>query len=300
MSSAAIGPGRQRRARRHSALLVLAMLALFAYCGWVLAAAAGIVASLFAGVMTLLLLRRVPTALLLGAIRAREVWPPGAPELYDIRDRLCRQAGIAEPPHLYWVGGRFPVAFTIGQGEGTAIVLARDLVEGLEWREIRAILAHELVHVRNHDIALMQFAMVLGRLTRSLAQVALLLLFMSLFLRAFAVAALPLPPLLLLVFAPVGVDLLQLALARTREMEADLEAAELTGDPQALASALSKIRRREQSLFQAMFPNAVPLRLPPLFRDHPATEERIRRLLEMPQQGPPAADEVVGSGFRLW
>jgi heat shock protein HtpX len=106
--------------------------------------------------------------------------------------------------------------------------------------------------------------------------------FLGLFLRTVAVPGFPVIPLLILAVAPVGVGLLQLALSRTREGEADLEAAELTGDPQGLASALVKLRRREQMLLRGRFPTAVPLRVPSLFRDHPATGERIQALLTMP------------------
>jgi heat shock protein HtpX len=93
----------------------------------------------------------------------------------------------------------------------------------------------------------------------------------------------PLVSLLVLAVAPRGVGLLQLALSRTREGAADLEAAELTGDPHGLALALIKLRRREQMLLRGRFPTAMPLRLLSLFRDHPATEQRIQPLLAMPQ-----------------
>jgi heat shock protein HtpX len=94
---------------------------------------------------------------------------------------------------------------------------------------------------------------------------------------------LPVVPLLMLAVAPLGVGLMQLALSRAREGEADLEAAELTGDPHSLASALIKMRDRERMLLRGRFPSVAPLRVPALFRDHPATEERIRALLAMPQ-----------------
>jgi len=150
-------------------------------------------------------------------------------------------------------------------------------------REIRGILAHEIVHIRNDDLALMQLAMVVGQLTRMTSQIAFLVLFFSFFLRTVSGPSFPIVPLLVLAAAPLGVGLLQLALSRAREGEADLEAAELTGDPHGLASALIKLRRREQTLLRGRFPTAAPLRVPSLLRDHPATEERIQALLTMPQ-----------------
>jgi len=171
----------------------------------------------------------------------------------------------------------------VGQGTATTIVLSAALVRGMTLREIQGILAHEIVHVRNGDIALMQLAMVAGRLTRLLSQIGLLLVFFSLFLRVVAVRAIPIAPLMILIVAPIAVSILQLALSRAREGEADLEAAELTGDPHALASALVKMRRHEKMLFRGRFPTVAPLRIPSLLRDHPATEERIRALLSLPQ-----------------
>jgi heat shock protein HtpX len=169
--------------------------------------------------------------------------------------------GLGQVPLLCRVSGRSPVALTIGRGTGTTIVLSHSLLQTLSRRELRGVLAHKIIHVRNGDLALMQLAMVIGLLTRALSQVALALVFFSLFLRLVSARAVPILPLLVLAVAPLGVNLLQLALSRARDTEADLEAAELTGDPRGPASALVKMRSQQK----------VRLRLPSLFRDHPAT-----------------------------
>ena len=274
---------RRRRSQIHATLLLIAMAALLSYCGWIIAEWDGIVWSLVAGAATLVLVRRMPPGLVLRAIGTRAMSRSDAPALYEILDALCRRAGLEREPLLCWVGERAPVAFTVGQGEATRIVLSAALIRGMTLREIQGILAHEIVHVRNGDIALMQLAMVAGRLTRLLSQIGLLLVFFSLFLRVVAVRAIPIAPLMILIVAPIAVSILQLALSRAREGEADLEAAELTGDPHALASALVKMRRHEKMLFRGRFPTVAPLRIPSLLRDHPATEERIRALLSLPQ-----------------
>lgn len=279
---------RHRHTRQHSALLLIAMAALLSYCGWIIAEWDGILWSLVGGAVMLALVRRVPPGLVLTAIGARPVVRWEAPVLHDIIEALCRRAGLDHVPHLCWVGDRFPVALTIGAGEATTIALSEGLIRDMTAREIRGILAHEIVHVRNGDLALMQLAMVVGQLTRTVSQIAFLLVFFSLFLRTVSAPNFPIVPLVVLAAAPLGVGLLQLALSRTREGEADLEAAELTGDPHGLASALMKLRRQEQMLLRGRFPNAAQLRVPSLFRDHPATEERIQALLAMPQ--PPNAE----------
>ncbi|MBO0737670.1 MAG: M48 family metalloprotease [Alphaproteobacteria bacterium] len=192
-------------------------------------------------------------------------------------------------PHLCWVAERFPVAFTIGQGEATTIALSKALACEMTAREIRGIVAHEIVHIRNGDLAVMQLAIVAGQLTRMVSQIAFLLVFYSILLTTVSAPSFPVVPLLVLAVAPLGVGLLQLALSRTREGKADLEAAELTGDPRGLASALVKMRRREQMLLRGRFPTTARLRVWSLFRDHPATEERIQALLAMPQPGDDSA-----------
>jgi len=286
---------RRRHIRQHSAVLLIAMAGLLSYCGWIVAEWDGILWALMAGAMLLLLIRRVPLDLVLQAIGARPLARSEAPMLYEISDTLCRRAGVDRMPRLCWVGERFPVAFTIGQGEATTIALSEGLVREMTAREICGILAHEIVHIRNGDIALMQLAMVAGQLTRVVSQIAFLLVFFSLFLHTVSEASFPIVSLFVLAGAPLGVGLLQLALSRTREGEADLEAAELTGDPHGLASALVKMRRREQMLLRGRFPTAVRIRVPSLLRDHPATEERIRALLAMPQARDvdPAGDNLL-------
>jgi len=83
------------------------------------------------------------------------------------------------------------------------------------------------------------------------------------------------------VFCPMVTTLMQLALSRTREFEADLEAVRLTGDPGGLASALAKIERMSGGLLERIFLPGRRVPEPSLFRTHPVTEERIRRLLEL-------------------
>jgi len=283
---------RRRRSRRHSVLLLAAMAALLAYCGWIAAGWDGILWGVIGGGAVLLVLRRMPTGLVLQALNARSLPRREAQALYQILDALCRNAGLDQTPLLYRVFERTPLAVTIGGDDMAAIVLSESLLETMTGREMRGILAHEIVHVRNGDLALMQLAMAVARLTRVMSQVALMLVILSFFLRAVAIRGFPILPLVVLAAAPLGVDLLQLALSRAREAEADLEAAELTGDPYGLASALVKMRDQEQMMLGRWSPKSVGLNLPTLLRDHPATEERIRRLMDMapPAQRTPAED----------
>ena len=299
---------RRRQTRQHSALLLIAMAALLSYCGWIVAEWDGILWSLVGGAMMLVLVRRVPPELVLHAIGARPVARWEAPVLYEILDALCRRAGLDRVPHLCWVGERFPVAFTIGGGEATTIALSEGLIRGMTAREIRGILAHEIVHVRNGDIALMQLAMVVGQLTRMLSQIAFLLVFFSLFLRTVSAPSLPIVPLLVLAVAPLGCGpaaARPVADARRRGRSRSGRADRRPARP--------GIRSR-----QAASPGADAaawsvsgcgrsLRVPSLFRDHPATEERIQALLAMsqPRDAEAPDDDLMdhpyqAQGLRPW
>jgi heat shock protein HtpX len=190
----------------------------------------------------LVVLRRMPPGIFLQALNARAMTRWEAPAIIGSVTNCAKQSVLELPPLLSRVRGQVPAAFTIDGGATAIIVLSQSLIEIMSAREIRAILPHEIIHLRNGDLALMQLAVAVARLTRVLSQAASLLVFLSLMLRAVSAVAFPLLPLLVLAVAPLGVNLLQLALSREREAEADLEAAELTGDPYGLASALIKMR----------------------------------------------------------
>lgn len=92
-----------------------------------------------------------------------------------------RQRRLEQPPLLFRVFERGPLAFTIGGGSTAAIVLSESLLETMTGREIRGILAHEIIHLRNGDLALMRLAVVVGRLTRVLSQLAFMLVLLGFF-----------------------------------------------------------------------------------------------------------------------
>lgn len=146
---------RRRHSLHHSVLLLMAMAALLAYCGWIVAAWQGIVWSVIGGAAMLLLVRRMPPGVVLQALRARALARWEAPALYKILDALCRSAGLEQAPVLCAVAARAPVAFTIGSSAATSIVLSELLLQTVTERERRGILAHEIIHVRNGDLALM-------------------------------------------------------------------------------------------------------------------------------------------------
>lgn len=276
--------GRRRRNQLHIIALLAAMAALLGCCGWIVAGWDGILWSMLAGVIVLTLVRHLPVEAFLNGMRARPLLPGEAPRLQASFAALCRHAGLSPPPTLYHIDEALPLAFSLGEGENAAIVIADSLLIGLTPRELCGILAHEIIHLRNRDITLKQLGFVLGWLARVFSQVGIVFLFVGLLLHVFSLAEFPLLSLLVLATAPLAVNLLRLALSRAREAEADLEAAELTGDPAALAAALIRLRQWQEWWLRQVFPAGKVFHLPTLLADHPPTEERIRRLKQLAQQ----------------
>jgi heat shock protein HtpX len=276
---------RRRRSLVHSLLLLVAMAGLLALCGWIAAGWRGILWSVVGGAAALGFIGRMPVDLFLNSMGARVLSAENAPGLVTAFAGLCRRAGLERAPLLCHVDEELPLAFGIGRRENAAVVIDDSLLAGLSRCELAGILAHEIAHLRRGDIVLKQVGFVLGWLTRVMSQLGVMLLLVGLLLRAFTTVRWPLVALLVLALAPIGVQLLQLALSREREAEADLEAAELTGEPEALAAALAKLRQWQERRLRRVFPTGRVFHLPTLLNDHPPTEERIRRLLRFARQG---------------
>ncbi len=172
----------------------------------------------------------------------------------------------------------------------SAIVVTEGLLRLLDGRQLAGVLAHEISHIANRDLWIMGLADMLTRATGMFALAGQMLLFFNL---PFALMGEPVVPWivpLVLIAAPMAMTLMQLALSRAREFDADLGAARLTGDPLGLASALAALERRSFSFWRLLFPTS---REPDhsLWRTHPATRERIARLKAMlPGDGPGRPD----------
>lgn len=265
----------------HSVLLLLAIGGLLAGCGWIVAGSGGVVWSMAVGTLCLATVRRAPVDVMLAAIRAGPLSFDDGLRLAAPFTVLCRRAGVSPAPRLRRFYSRLPVAFTLGEGDAATIAVADSVLSGLSTRELCGILAHEIVHLRNGDILMMQLGTVLEGLTRVLSQVGIIVVFFRFVIDASPLTQFPILSIVALAAAPTMVGLLRLALSRAREAEADLEAAELTGDPMSLASALAKLREWQYWRLRQLLPLGPILHLPTLLSDHPPTEERIRRLRQI-------------------
>jgi len=226
--------------------------------------------------------------LAIAAARAQPVTEAEMPEYYAVVRELTTRAGMTMPK-LYVAPERQPNAFATGRNpHHAAVAVTSGILETLSWEELRGVLAHELSHVGNRDILIGSVA----------AAIAMGITFLS---RIFLWGAMfggerdnenPLGAigvLVSLILAPLAAMLLQLAVTRSREYEADRSGARLIGDGEPLARALAKIEATaaqvpmnvtpaEASLFIINPLHGQKVQFKNLFMTHPPTAERIARL----------------------
>jgi heat shock protein HtpX len=205
-------------------------------------------------------------------------------------EELAQRAQLPYVPALYYVPSRMLNAFAVGTRRNAAIGLTDGLLRGLNLRELTGVLAHEMSHIRNNDMRSMSVADVISRVTNLFSTFGKFLLLVNLPLIFMGSAPISWWAILLLIVAPFISGLLQLALSRTREFDADLDAIQLTHDPVGLMNALQKLEYYATNIWQqVLFPGrGVPD--PSIFRTHPHTKDRLARLQELnPQQYQPIA-----------
>jgi heat shock protein HtpX len=259
-------------------LPLAAMVAVVALCGWIIGGLAGIA---LAAVLMLVLAATMPRLSPHAAMRlhgAVPVHPTLAPAVYRELARLARRARLPRLPQLYRLPSPAPAAFAVGDPDGAAVAVSDGLVRLLDGRELSGVLAHEVAHIAAGDLAFSRLGDVLQRAT---AMVCMLGLLSALLLMA-VVPGLEMPLLAVwtLALAPSAIGLLRLALSRSREFAADAAAAELTGDPAGLARALHKLDLAERWTLRHLFGRMAGLEQPSCLRTHPATRDRIARLLQ--------------------
>lgn len=208
-----------------SLLLVAAMAAILTGLGWILAGSTGIWYALAGGTALLGLNPRFSPRLILGMYGARALGPRHAPEPNAMLATLAGRASLPAAPDLYYVPSRILNAFAVGSRRDSAVAVTDALLRALTPRELAGVLAHEVSHVRHNDMWVMGLADMFSRMTRmfsSFGQLLLLLNFPLLLLSEYTISW---TAILILVLAPTLSALIQLALSRTREYDADLGAA---------------------------------------------------------------------------
>ncbi len=220
---------------------------------------------------------------------AQEVDETTAPQFYRMVAELAQRAQLPMP-RVYLIQEDAPNAFATGRNpENAAVAATTGILRVLSERELRGVMAHELAHVRHRDILISTVSATMAGAISMLANFGMMFSPRD----SEGRPTNPIAGLLVALLAPLAASLIQMAISRAREFEADRGGAEISGDPAALASALDKIHRHAQGIplppaqahpetAQMMIMN--PLSgggLAGLFSTHPATEERIARLMAM-------------------
>ena len=273
-------------------LLLAAMTALFLVVGYLLGGRSGALMALVIALGTNIFAWWNSDKMVLRMHQARPVTRASAPELYEMVAELAQRAQLPMPA-LYLLETDQPNAFATGRDpHHSAVAVTRGLMQSLSREELAGVIAHELAHIKNRDTLTMTVAATIAGAIGFLGQFAFMFGGSRNGERSNPIAAI-----LVMIFAPLAATVVQMAISRTREFSADRLGAQICGMPRALAGALQRI---EQLATGQVMPTAEhnpssaplfiinPLRLggvDNLFRTHPRTEDRIRALLALEQEG---------------
>ncbi len=276
-----------------TAILMAAITALFMAIGSVLGGQQGMAIALVIALGMNFFSYWFSDKMVLKMYNAQQVDEASAPQFYRMVAELAQKAELPMPK-VYLIQEDAPNAFATGRNPANAAVAATTgILRVLTERELRGVMAHELAHVKHRDILISTVSATMAGAISMLANFAMFFGGRG----SDGRPANPIASIAVMLLAPLAASLIQMAISRAREFEADRGGAEISGDPQALASALQKIQRYAQGIpmeaaerhpetAQMMIMN--PLSgggLRGLFSTHPSTEERVARLMEMAQPG---------------
>lgn len=272
-----------------TALLMAGIMALFGAMGAYLGGAQGMLLALVVGGAMNFFSYWFSDTMVLKMYNAREVDEFSAPQFYNMVRELAQKAELPMPK-VYIIDEAQPNAFATGRNpEHAAVAATTGILKMLSAREVRGVMAHELSHVKNRDILISTISATMAGAISMLANFAIFFGGRD----SEGRPANPIVSILMMVLAPLAAMVIQMAISRAREYEADKGGAEISGDPHALADALAKIDAYARGIpmataeahpetAQMMIMN--PLSgggLRSLFSTHPPSEERIARLRAM-------------------
>jgi heat shock protein HtpX len=276
-----------------TAVLMAGITALFGMVGAAMGGQQGMIMALGFAVVSNFFAYWFSDKMVLRMYNAQEVDETSAPQYYTMVRELAQQAGLPMP-RVYLINEDAPNAFATGRNpQHAAVAATTGIIRVLTARELRGVMAHELAHVKHRDILISTISATMAGAISALANFAMFFGGRD----SEGRPGNPIAGLLMMLLAPMAAMLIQMAISRSREFEADRLGAEISGDPQALASALDKIHRYAQGIpleaaerhpetAQMMIMN--PLSgggLRGLFSTHPSTEERVARLMAMAGAG---------------
>ena len=271
-----------------TSILMFSIICLFVFSGYIIAGEEGMLISLIFGILSNVFAYWYSDKVVLAIYKAKRVHQGNFPELFQMISELTVNANLTMPA-IYVVDDEFPNAFATGRDpSNAAIAVTRGLMKRLTENELKGVLAHELAHIMNRDILIATVSAVFAAAISSLASFALI--FGS---RGGNKQANPIVIFVLALITPLAATVIQMAISRSREYEADRIGALLTKDPLSLASALNKIdciSKAESFTTVQQHPETAQMMivspllakgLSNLFSTHPPTPERISRLRRM-------------------
>ena len=269
-------------------LLLAGLAGLFVAIGYLLGGQGGMLVAFIFAAGTNLFAYWNADKMVLRMQGAQEIDRSVAPEFYDIVARLARNAGLPMPK-VYLMNNPQPNAFATGRNpENAAVAATTGLLQLLTPAEIAGVVAHELAHIKHRDTLMMTIT---ATFAGAISMIANFGFFFGGRDRNSGLG--PLGGIALMILAPMTAMIVQMAVSRTREYEADRGGAEISGDPRSLASALYKIENAaRRTVNETAVANPVmahlfiinPLsgqRMDNLFSTHPATENRVAALESM-------------------
>ncbi len=267
-------------------ILMAALMALFLALGQLIGGSQGLVFALVIGSAMNFIMYFFSDKMVLRMYRARVVSEQEAPELYRMVDRLRQRAGLPMPVVAITDEDQ-PNAFATGRSPEKAVVaVTTGLLRALPVDEIEGVIAHELAHIKNRD---MLISTVAAGIAGAIGYLPWLIMFGR---NNDDEGGHPIAGLAAMILGPLAAGIIQMAVSRQREFEADRVGAEILGRPRSLASALTRLDAMAQRIPMQVAPAAAPLAqvnplaatgggLTKLFSTHPPTAERVAKLMEM-------------------
>lgn len=286
------GPGSISHNIAHSLMILAGLGVATGLSAYLLAGVAGVLTVAVILVAIALAAPHVPAETLMRLYSARLVSNDDS-QLSSLVDVLAWRAGLAHRPDLYLIPSMTLHAFAAGTPARPAIAISEGLVRQLSLRELAGVLAHETSHIRNGDLWIMGLADLAARVLHALALAAIGMAVYNVVAHALGWERIAWSAIAILYLTPAALNLLQLALSRAREYEADRLAAALTGDPMGLAAALRRVETYTGHFWEDLTPPVPARRVPQpsLLRTHPPADQRVARLLDLARL--PTSDPLV-------
>ena len=267
-----------------TAMLLAMLTAIFVAMGAVVGGREGMVIAFVIAVGTNAFAFWNSDTVVLKMFNTQPVMQADAPRLHDLVATLATRAGLPMPK-VYLLNTPQPNAFATGRNpSNSAVAVSSGLLDTLSWEELAGVIAHELAHIKNRDMLISTIAAGIGG---AISYLPFLLMAGG---RDDEDGGHPLTGFAVAILGQAAAMILQFAISRQREFEADRVGAEILGQPMPLANALKRLDRMSQQIPMRVAPAAAPLaqvnplaagggRMLKLFSTHPPTEERVAKLL---------------------